>query len=374
MTTFNAATQADTTNAFVTASQSAGTTAISKLTDAAIKWTYTALTPVPATGAVQVVSGSLAPSDAVIPAVGALALPTFTPFSYASLAVPALPTPPALTGATSAMWSEAFWTDLKTKLTAFTANITSADTVDTAVNTLTSDLTKMNSALYAKDYERKQQTLRDLYSAADAATGARGFSYPTSMTTALRMDAQQKFQFDMSEVSRNLITNIFEWAKSSSQFALQQSVAAHNSDVEFNIRYLDTTVKVYVATVEALIKKYQADVAALISQAEAKVKEFIGEAAALTEKVKVLNEIRLDEAKFDLAVDKVNADIAADDAKIKIADFQARVANFLETSKVDLESRDRNNKNQIQAAASAAQAAIAMAAGASTITLNTGGA
>jgi hypothetical protein len=374
MSTFDAAAQAVITNEFVTTSQAAGTDAIAFLTSAAIMWEYNALTPVGAVGEVEVVSADLTPSNAVIPAVGSLALPAFTPFSYASLVAPSLPTPPVLTGATAPMWSEAAWTNLKGVLDDFTQSITGADDVESAITKLTSDATWLQSALMAKNYELHAQILRDENSAAEASTGAKGFTHPNSMTTAKQMEAQQKFRFALSQNARELTEKLLDWAKNNYQFSITKGIDAHNSDVDFNIRYLDTTVKVYVATVEAIIKKYQADVAALISQAEAKVKEFIGEAAALTEKVKVLNEIRLDEAKFDLAVDKVNADIASDDAKIKIADFQARVANFLETSKVDLESRDRNNKNQIQAAASAAQAAIAMAAGASTITLNTGGA
>jgi hypothetical protein len=357
--------------AFVAAMQAAADDAIALLTTEAIKWTYTVLTPVEPVGEVEIVSADLAPPDAALPALTTLTLPTFVPFDYATVVVPTLPSAPSLAGATTTMWSETFWTNLKTRLAAFTENITSADTVDTAVNTLTSDLTKMNSALYAKDYERRAQVLRDLYSAADAKTGSKGFTFPNSMTTGLYLEAQQKFQFDMSQTSRDIVTHIFDWAKSVQQFSLQQGISAHNADIDFKVRYLNTVVTSYSATVNAMVDKYKAEIMGYVSQAEATIKEYIGEASALTERVKTLNDISIKQGEFELAKDKANADIAAEDAKIKIADFKARVDNFLETSKIDLHNRDSNNKNQITAASAAAQAALAMAAGASNIVLTT---
>lgn len=369
MAAFDAAAEATATRAVVDQMVTQANAAIARLTATATSWTYTALS------AVNAVSlDALTPATGTKPALTTLTLPTYVAADFTALVAPTLPSAPSLTGGTSAMWSETFWSNLKTKLTLFTDSITGADDIDSAIDRLSSDTTKLQSALYAKEYERKTQTLRDLYSAADAATGAAGFSHPNSMSTALKLDAQQKFQFDLAQTSRDLIVGIFDWAKTNYQFSIQQGIAAHGADVEFNVRYLDTTIKAYSTTVNALIEKYQADVAAMVSKSEIKVKEFLAQFDGELAKQRALKEIQLKDAAFDLDVAKLNADIASDEMKLQIEDFKARVANFLETAKVNLEDRDANIKNQIAASTAAATAALALASGASTITLNTGGA
>jgi hypothetical protein len=370
MTEFNAETQATLTNGYVTAMQTLAEQAIDTLTAEALTWTYAAIasTPDPA------VITALAAADGTKPALGPLTLPAFTPAVFTSLEAPVLPAAPSVAGGTTQMWSETFWTNLKSKLTAFTDDITGADDIEAAITKLTSDTTQMQSAMFAKTYEHHAQTLRDEYSAADSSTGARGFTYPNSMTTAERLNAQQKFRFALSQNARDLVEKLFDWARNGYQFAIQQSIAAHGADVEFNVRYLDTTVKVYTATVNSQIEKFEAEVRSVIGQAGSRVQEYAALASAEIDKLRELNDIRLREATFDLAVDKTNADIDAEDMRIQIADFQARVNNFFETVRADLESRDRNVKNRINAAQASAQAAVAMAGGASTITLNTTGA
>lgn len=369
MATFDASAEATATRAFVTHMQTQADAAIARLTAQATSWTYTALSAVS-----NLTLDPLAAASGAKPALTALSLPAFVAADFTALAAPVLPAAPSLAGGTTAMWSETFWTNLKSKLALFTDSITGADDIDSAIDKLSSDTTRLQSALYAKEYERKTQTLRDLYSMADATTGAAGFSHPNSMTNALKLDAQQKYQFDLSETSRTLIAGIFDWAKTNYQFSLQQGIAAHGADVEFNVRYLDTTVKVYSATVSALVEKYQADVTAAVSKAELKVKEFLTQYNNELEKHKTLKEIQLKEAAFDADVAKLNADITAESMKLEIQDFQARVKSFLDTAKLNLEDRDANVRNQIAASTAAAQAALALAAGASTITLNTGGA
>jgi hypothetical protein len=369
MALFNAATEADATRAYVTQVQTQANAAIARLTDSATKWTYSALSAV-----TNLTLADLPTADGTKPVTLTLSLPAYTPAVFTGLVTPNLPQAPTSTGATTPMWSETFWTNLKSKLSLFTDSITGSDDIDAAINRLSSETDRMQSALYAKDYERKTQTLRDLYSAAEAGTGAAGFTHPNCMTTALKMVAQQTHQFDLSEVSRTLIAGIFDWAKSNYQFSIQQSIAAHGADIDFNIRYLNTLAEVYSTTVTALLDKYRTDVQAMVAQAELRIKEYAAQYENELTKQKTLYDIRLKEATFDLEVDKANAAIKGEEQKLEIEDFKARVANFLETAKQNLEDRDLNIKNQIQASSAAANAALALAAGASTITLNTGGA
>jgi hypothetical protein len=353
--------------AYIDAAQDQAVIAIDLLTAAAADWSYSVITETPTV----VTIGTVTSASGTKPALQTLTLPTFTPVSFAGVITPPLPTPPSLTGADTVMWSETYWTNLKTKLAAFTDSITGADDVDSCVTELTSDLTKMNSALYAKDYERKTQVLRDLYSAADVGTGAKGFTYPNSMTTALRMEAQQKFQFDMSQTARDLIVNIFEWAKSVQQFSLQQGISAHNADVDFNMRYIDATVKVYAATVEALVDKYKADVEAFVAQFEANVKAFKAESETLVERAKVLNEIAIADARQLLDVSKSQADIDIAKLRVEVDEFNARVNNWWKNVDSDIARKDTNAKNRIAAAGAAAQAAQSMASTAGNIVLTT---
>jgi len=369
MAAFNAEEEAAATRAVVAGMVTQANAAIARLTDTATHWTYTALSAVSNLSLTDLTTAS-----GTKPALLTLTLPTYTPVNVAAVAAPALPSAPSLAGGTTAMWNETFWTGLKSKLTLFTDSITGSDDIDSAVNRLTSEQDRMTSALYAKEYERKTQTLRDLYSAADAATGAAGFTYPNSMTTAIRLDAQQKYQFDLSETSRTLITHIFEWAKSNYQFSIDKTISAHGSDVEFNVRYLDTTIKAYSETVNSLLGKYREDVAVAVANADVKIREFLAQFNGELEKQKTLMDVQLRQAGFDVEVAKANALISGENLKIKLEDFKARVSSFLETAKVNLADRDANVKNQVTASQAAAQAALALASGASTITLNTGGA
>ena len=365
---YDAASEALATRNLIDHTHSQADAAIARLTDQATKWTINALSAV-----TNLTLGNLSAAAGTKPVLTTLTLPTYVAADFTGISAPALPSAPSLAAGTSAMWSETFWTNLKTKLSAFTDNITGSDDIDSVVVKLTSDTDKLQVALYAKEYERRTQTLRDLYSGADASSGAAGFSYPNSMTTALKLDAQQKFQFDMSQTSRDLVATIFDWAKSNYQFSIQQGVAAHGADVDFNIRYLGATLEAYSTNVNALLDKYKAELAGAVSKAETKVREYLTQFTAELDKQRALKEIQLKDADFDLAVAKVNADIAAEDMKIKLDDFKARVSNFLETAKTNLADRDANVKNQVTAASAAASAAAALASTAGTLTVNTNG-
>lgn len=174
-----------------------------------------------------------------------------------------IPSPPDLTGFTSAKWSETWWGNLKTEVQRFFTTSTSL-----------TETNAMQDAMYQKDLARRQQTLRDIYSAANSNTAARGFLFPTSLTTALKLDGQQKFQFDAATASRDIYKFVIEWAKSNYQFALDKTITAHNADIEFNIKYMNALVETYRATVLTLLEQYKELVAVAIAKLEAKIKEY----------------------------------------------------------------------------------------------------
>ncbi len=172
------------------------------------------------------------------------------------------------------VWSGTFFANLKTGLETYYGTLLGAANIDAVLTALTSDADKLSVAFYAKDRERKQQGLRDAFSAANAATGAKGFTIPNCMTTALRLAAQQNYQFDLSQVSRDLIQMLSAWAKTNYQFTVDKSLSAHNADVEFNSRYADTLLKSYETTLNGIIAQHRTTLEVAVQKVEAQVREY----------------------------------------------------------------------------------------------------
>lgn len=166
---------------------------------------------------------------------------------------------PEYDGSETAIWSETFWTNLKTTLSNL-MSVTSNSSVDEVISDLTSNSTAVGNALYAQDLERKQQALRDAHSAAASATGARGFSYPNSMTTAMKLAATQQYMFDRNQAARDLMKQIFDWAKSSEQFAISKQIEAHAADAEFNLQYRRMAEAAFTNEAQRIFNKYQKEV------------------------------------------------------------------------------------------------------------------
>lgn len=202
----------------------------------------------------------------------------------------------------SPTWTDTDWSSLKTQLAAFTSTILSTDGVDAVLTKLTSDTSKLQVAMYAADRERKQQGLRDLFSAANAATGARGFSYPNSMTTALKLAAQQQYTFDLSQVSRDLIKMLSEWAKSTFQFSAEKQIAATSADMDFNTRFATISAQVYAEKVQYEVAKLKAAVEKVTRVMEAEITVL----KLRFESANSLNEIVMAKDKTKLALAEVN--------------------------------------------------------------------
>ncbi len=331
---------ADSTSTYITNAQTTANTAITNLNTAAAGWAAASWTAIakPSTGVYTL----YADSDLTIKT----ALAAFDT-ALAAIAPPVLAAAPSLTGYVAPVWNDLFWTNLKGILTTFTSNITSADNVDTVVTKLTSETTKLQVALYAADRERKQQGLRDAFSAADAATGAKGFTMPNCMTNALKLAAQQNYQFDMSQVSRDLIKEMFNWAKSNYQFSIQQQVSAHNADVDFNIRYAGVLIQVFEVPFRQALDLYRATVVSQVAKFDQAVKA---------------HTLRLDVAKTNAgiseALDRINASNFASDVQQHATDVSKAV-----------ETAATNARNRIDAAVAAVNAAANMVASANQISI-----
>jgi hypothetical protein len=262
---------ADQTVIAITAAQDAVSTAMTNLDNVLAGYTFSSyLNPISGGLAANTYDGLANLSDTTFSsaleafddAIAAIALGTL-PSSIGSLS----------TYATTPKWTNSYWTTLKTLLTDFTGDITGSDDVDSVVTKLTDETTQMQVALYAAEVERKQQALRDAISAANSSTGARGFTFPTSMTTALHLKAQQDYMFGLSQASRDLVKLIFEWAKNNYQFSVGEQVKASSADMEFNIKYAETLLKQYVEETQSIISKYKAELEGII----AKINKVVGD-------------------------------------------------------------------------------------------------
>lgn len=329
------------TTTYINYAQSQMATAISNLSSAAAGWSaasWSALTK-PATGTYNPFNAETDSQISTAMAAFDTALAAITPGT--------LNTVPGLTGYTAPVWSETFWTNLKGLLTTFTGNITGSDDIDTVVTKLTNETNKLQVALYAADRERKQQALRDAHSAAASATGARGFTYPNSMTTALKLAATQQYMFDLSQTSRELIKTIFEWAKSNYQFSVEKQISAHNVDVDFNLRYADALIKVYSEQVHNVLQEYRDKVAVKISEAEQKIKSYA----------------------LRLEVIKTNASVSAEQDRINATNFATEVQQHATDVARAVETAASNARNKIEAAVAAVNAAASMVTSASQISI-----
>lgn len=327
------------TSNFITSMQNQAATAVTALSAAASAWTTFSWSAVPA---ITLASSrpTITTDDSAITA----ALAAYTD-ALALITLPALATPPDLSSYTAPKWSETAWTNLKGLLTNFTSSITGSDDVDTVITKLTSDTDKLQVAMYAADLERKRQVLRDLYSAADASTGAKGFTYPNSMTVALKLDAQQKYQFDLSQTARTLIEKMLDWAKTNFQFAVQQGISAHNSEVDFNIRYAGTLVSVYETSVRTELDAYKSKISAIVEKLRADVETF--------------------RVRYELAKAKASVDVEYD--RTQIMKFEADVKNHISDVQAGIQAAAEQAKNKIAAYAATAQAAAAITSSTSQI-------
>lgn len=235
------------------------------------------------------------------------------------------------------IWNEAYWGSLKTTLTNMIGAVTNNTNVDALIVQLTNDATRTQSALYSKDLERKQQVLRDAFSAADAATGHSGFTYPTSMTTALKLSAQQQHAFSLAQTARDLITQIFEWAKTSYQYAISKQVDVHAADVEFNLRYRQMAESAYADESRRLLLEYETKMSKEMQLVEQAVSAY---------------RVAVDAAKLDVEVGVKEIDL-------QIQQYSINLQSALQSAQLQLSTTFNYYNQRLTAADSAVRAASA---------------
>lgn len=248
---------------------------------------------------------------------------------------------PNLTGYDTARWSAADtkWNAVGAGISAMLNNLATSDNLDEIITKLSNPAQRIGLSLMSKDLERKQYVLRDLYSAAESSTGARGFTYPNCITVALKLDAQQKFQFDFAQSARDVMKYITDWAKEVGQSAIQQGIAAHNSDIDFNMRYAREVVSAYSETSRTLIEQYRATLDGIFSKATHQLKEYM--------------------VNIDLL--KVQADVLTADNGHIISAYTASVSEAVEKIKLAIAKEDAQVKTRVAAASAAADASAKMA-------------
>lgn len=189
------------------------------------------------------------------------------------------------------IWRGALSDSIKTELAAYLAS----DGIPTK---------EFQDAIFNTDIERKQQTLNDLYELADAKTGAKGFTYPNSMTTALKLDAQQKYQFDRENQSREIVKTVTEWAKQIYQFSIEKGIEFEKFHADFTFQYCTAFVSVYKDLVLAATTEFKARIEAATAPIQAYIEA----------------------AKLPLDLGKLNADIQKEN-----------IALFIESNKIKVE-------------------------------------
>lgn len=149
-------------------------------------------------------------------------------------------------------------------------------------------------AIFNESFDRNLQVLNDMLELADAKTGARGFTYPNSMTTVLKLDAQQKYQFDRNQINRDITKLVTEWARQNYQFAIEKGIAFEQFHADFTYKYCTAFVDIYKNMVMASIERFKAELGKYV------------------EPIKALVEA----AKLPIEVDKINADINKANAEL----------------------------------------------------------
>jgi len=220
---------------------------------------------------------------------------------------------PPLNGYNTPAWSEQAWSDIKIAVSSIINNVTDQDDVDTLITKLTSGTTQMQVAIYAADAERKQQTLSDAYAAANDDTGALGFSMPTSHTNILKLAAQHDYLMGKKQTERDIVKLVFEWAKEQMQFAVQQGISAHNSDVDYNVRYMSALLQSYATELNGALEKFRATVQALIAKAEIPIKEY----NLLIEKAKAKATVLSEADRAQLQAAQISINESLDAARIE---------------------------------------------------------
>ena len=192
---------------------------------------------------------------------------------------------------------------------------------------------EFQDAIFNEDYERKKIILEDLYDLADSKAGARGFTYPNSMITALKLDAQTKYQYDRNQTSRDILKLVTEWARQNYQFSIEKGLTLEAFHSDFTYKYCTAFVDIYKNLVLASVERFKAEI------------------AASAEPIMAL----IEAAKLPVEVDKINADISKENATLDIEQRKMKISEIMENYKARLQYAIQQFQLQINGLDSAAK-------------------
>ena len=84
------------------------------------------------------------------------------------------------------------------------------------------------------------------------------------MTTILKLDAQQKYQFDRNQISRDITKLVTEWARQNYQFAIEKGIAFEQFHADFTVKYCTAFVDIYKNLIMAAIERFKADISKFV--------------------------------------------------------------------------------------------------------------
>ena len=182
-------------------------------------------------------------------------------------------------------------------------------------------------AIFNEDYNRKLQTLNDLYDLADAKVGARGFTYNNDQSTALKLDAQQKYQFDLTQIGRDITKLVTEWARQNYQFAIDKGISFEQFHADFTYKYCTGYVDIYKNLVMASIERFKAELGKYV------------------EPIRAL----IEAAKLPLEVSKMNTDINIANANTNLEAIKLQVQEAVQVYDANVRSSLGIFQTQVQA-------------------------
>lgn len=210
----------------------------------------------------------------------------------ANIQAPTFPDMPTVTMQDHEIWNEGFMDNLKTSLWDYVVSMGIPDK-------------SYQDAIFNEDLERNVLILNDAFELADAKTGARGFTYPNDWGNSLKLDAQIKYTYDRTQVSRTIVKNLVEWARQNYQFAVTQGIEHQKAHMDFTIRYCLGYYEVYKALVIALLERFKAEIEAI--------------SAPVTLLAKQLD-VFMDYAKLSLEADKTTETLKQSRRQVEISE------------------------------------------------------
>src|ERR1019366_7826593 len=301
---------------------------------------------------------------------------------------------PNLTTINSPQWNGTNWDAINTNLLVLVDSIGSESGINSMISDLTSNPT--NSSLYNNDKTYKQNVLALLNSAIEIGTSNIGFTHPSGMRSALRLDAQQKYEFDLFQTSRDLIYVLYSIAKTLRSSSASKIHKTHEIDMQHNIKQGNLLWDVYKANMNSLIEQQKLEVTKTLEQVNyildsnlvqyetllneyvAKssigIKKFVATANTSIEEIRTQNKIQRESAEYRYSelsrlealrcgVNKINTETRSSFDKFSLGNFGEFITQSLAGIEIETRRKLASTTAQINGAAGALQAASIFNAG-----------